>query len=103
MVAAYEVQAADIAATKADGLRRHYGVDPQGTRFWDVHAGQEVEHAVKDLGHRGASIGGHVNGEPLTLPKFDPFWAKVEQLGVPVKANAPAAAEPASTARREIW
>jgi pyrroloquinoline quinone (PQQ) biosynthesis protein C len=45
MVAAYEVQAADIAASKAEGLRRHYGMDVQGTRFWDVHTSQEVTHA----------------------------------------------------------
>jgi len=45
MVAAYEVQAADIAASKADGLRRHYGLDDEGTRFWDVHTTQEVAHA----------------------------------------------------------
>ncbi len=46
MVAAYEAQAADIAASKAEGLRRHYGFDRVGTRFWDLHATQEVEHAT---------------------------------------------------------
>jgi pyrroloquinoline quinone (PQQ) biosynthesis protein C len=45
MVAAYEIQAADIASSKSDGLRRHYGFDAEGTRFWDVHRTQEVEHA----------------------------------------------------------
>jgi pyrroloquinoline quinone (PQQ) biosynthesis protein C len=45
MVAAYEVQAADIAASKGDGLRGHYGFDGDGTRFWDVHRTQEVDHA----------------------------------------------------------
>ncbi len=45
MVAVYEVQAADIAASKADGLRRHYGMDAEGTLFWDVHTSQEVAHA----------------------------------------------------------
>ena len=45
MIAAYEVQAADIASSKSDGLRRHYGFDEKGTRFWDVHRTQEVEHA----------------------------------------------------------
>ena len=56
MVAAYEIQAADIAASKSDGLRRHYGMDEQGTRFWDVHRTQEVDHAgwsmeaLEDLG-----------------------------------------------------
>ena len=45
MVAAYEVQASDIAASKSDGLRRHYGFDEDGTRFWDVHRTQEQAHA----------------------------------------------------------
>src|ERR1700729_1253124 len=44
MVAAYEVQAADIATSKGDGLRRHYGFDEEGTAFWDVHRTQEVDH-----------------------------------------------------------
>jgi pyrroloquinoline quinone (PQQ) biosynthesis protein C len=45
MVAAYEIQAADIAASKSDGLREHYGMDAEATRFWDVHRTQEVDHA----------------------------------------------------------
>jgi pyrroloquinoline quinone (PQQ) biosynthesis protein C len=44
-VAAYEVQAAEVARTKADGLRTHYGVGPAGTAFWEVHAGLEEDHA----------------------------------------------------------
>ena len=31
---------------------------------------------------RGALIGGSVNGEELSDPKFHPFWAKAEELGV---------------------
>ena len=31
--------------SKGDGLRRHYGFDDEGTRFWDVHRTQEVDHA----------------------------------------------------------
>src|SRR5271168_3987366 len=45
MVAAYEVQAADIAASKGDGLRQRYGFDEDGTSFWDVHGTQEADHA----------------------------------------------------------
>jgi aminocarboxymuconate-semialdehyde decarboxylase len=45
-------------------------------------AAQQAEHAVKDLGMRGVAIGGHVAGEPLSMPKYDPFWAKVQELGV---------------------
>jgi aminocarboxymuconate-semialdehyde decarboxylase len=29
---------------------------------------------------RGVSLGASVNGEELASPRFDPFWAKVEQL-----------------------
>jgi aminocarboxymuconate-semialdehyde decarboxylase len=47
-------------------------------------AAAQLEDGVKRLGLRGASIGGHVNGEDLSLPKYDPFWAKAAELGVPV-------------------
>jgi pyrroloquinoline-quinone synthase len=43
-LAAYESQAAGIAASKSDGLRRWYGMDAAGTRFWDVHAGMDADH-----------------------------------------------------------
>jgi pyrroloquinoline quinone (PQQ) biosynthesis protein C len=42
---AYEMQAPAIAASKASGLRRHYGVDAVGTRFWDIHATMDHDHA----------------------------------------------------------
>ena len=45
VLAAYEVQSAQIARTKADGLRDHYGLDAAGTSFWDVHAALEATHA----------------------------------------------------------
>jgi len=47
-------------------------------------AAEQLEHAVKQLGLRGTSIGGHVEGESLSSPKFDPFWAKAQELGVVV-------------------
>jgi aminocarboxymuconate-semialdehyde decarboxylase len=43
---------------------------------------EQVEHAVKNLGFRGISVGGSVAGEELANPKFHPFWAKCEELGV---------------------
>jgi aminocarboxymuconate-semialdehyde decarboxylase len=47
-------------------------------------AAEQLQDGVKRLGLRGASVGGHVNGEDLSLPKFDPFWSKAAELGVPV-------------------
>jgi aminocarboxymuconate-semialdehyde decarboxylase len=47
-------------------------------------AAEELEHAVKELGLRGASIGGHVNGEVPSSSHFDSFWAMADELDVPV-------------------
>lgn len=54
---AYEMQAPAIAASKADGLRRHYEISATGTRFWDLHATMDHDHArwgVEALAELGA-------------------------------------------------
>jgi aminocarboxymuconate-semialdehyde decarboxylase len=45
-------------------------------------AADQLDQAVRKLGMRGAAIGGSVEGQELSDRKFDPFWAKAEQLGV---------------------
>jgi aminocarboxymuconate-semialdehyde decarboxylase len=45
-------------------------------------AAQQVEHAVRNLGFRGVGVAGSVAGEDVANPKFHPFWAKCEELGV---------------------
>jgi predicted TIM-barrel fold metal-dependent hydrolase len=45
---------------------------------------QELETAVKKQGLKGAAIGGNVNGEAFSDPKFHPVWAKAEELDVPL-------------------
>ena len=44
-------------------------------------AAEQLEEGVKKYNLRGAAIGGHVNGDELSNPKFDPFWKKAEELG----------------------
>jgi len=44
-------------------------------------AAEILQDATTRLGARGVTVGGHVNGENVTLPKFDPFWAKAAELG----------------------
>jgi len=63
-------------------------------------AAEQLEHAVKQLGLRGASIGGHVEGEVPSSPRFDPFWAKAEELGVTVFMH-PGGAE--NVVRDDAW
>ncbi|MBL4720907.1 MAG: amidohydrolase [Alphaproteobacteria bacterium] len=43
---------------------------------------EQIEHAAKNLGFRGVSVGGSVEGLELADPKFHPFWAKCEELGL---------------------
>lgn len=53
-------------------------------------AAAEAERAVEELGFLGVLVNGYVNAgdgehaEYLDLPKFEPFWERVEALGVPV-------------------
>ena len=88
-----------IVAAQNEGLARWVGAHPD--RFVAIAsvalqhpelAAEQLQDGVKRLGLRGASIGGHVNGEDLSLPKYDPFWAKAAELGVPVFMH-PAGAE----------
>ena len=41
---------------------------------------EQLEEGVKKLGMRGFAIGGSVNGDDLSAPKFNPIWAKAEEL-----------------------
>jgi aminocarboxymuconate-semialdehyde decarboxylase len=88
---ANRADASAVVATHDEGIAawckqhptRFVGLSSVALQFPDL-AAEQLEHAVKSLGARGASIGGHVDNEPPTTEKYDPFWAKAEELGVPV-------------------
>src|SRR5580765_2916093 len=63
-------------------------------------AAEQLEEGVKKYGLRGAGIGGNVNGEEISDPKFHPFWAKAEQLGVVVFIPPQGAGAPAQLQQR---
>jgi aminocarboxymuconate-semialdehyde decarboxylase len=57
-------------------------------------AAEQMEQGAKKLGMSGFAIGGSVNGDDLSDPKFHPFWAKAEELDTlifihPQSAGAP--------------
>ena len=58
---------------------RFVGFTSVALQFPDL-AAQQMEDGIKKYGLRGAAIGGSVNGEELSLPKYDPFWAKAQEL-----------------------
>jgi len=78
-LAAYEVQSAEIAASKADGLRARYGLQGAGTRFWDVHAGIDRDHGtwiVEALAALGATA---EDVRPAASTAAAAWWAFLDE------------------------
>lgn len=78
VLAAYEVQAPAIAATKGDALRSRYGVPAAGTRFWDVHAAMEADHADWSTGALGALGAGPAVAVPARRAA-EAWWAFLDE------------------------
>ncbi len=70
-----------IAAVCAAHHDRFVGLGGLALQHPDLAVAQ-MEHGVRQLGLRGFEIGGSVNGDELANPRFDPIWAKAEELGI---------------------
>jgi len=89
--AATEQQAREIVRINDEGLAewcssypdRFVPLSSPALQFPEM-AAEQLEYAVTNLGHRGASILGHAQGEAPSTEKYDPFWAKAQELDVPV-------------------
>ncbi len=75
------IQNASLAELCAANPERFVGFATAALQFPEL-AAEQLEHAVKKLGFRGVGVGGSVAGQELADPKFHPFWAKCEELGV---------------------
>ena len=45
---------------------------------------QEMDRAIKTLGLKAMNLPSHINGKPLDLPEFEPFWAQAAEMDVAV-------------------
>jgi aminocarboxymuconate-semialdehyde decarboxylase len=63
-------------------------------------AAQQMEEGIKQLGLRGAAIGENVNGEELSSRRFDPFWAKAQELDALVFLHPQSSAEASGITNR---
>ena len=68
---------AELCARKPDRFAAFASLPLQNPQV----AVQLLEEAVRKFGLKGAAIGGSVNGEDFSDPKFHPVWAKAEELG----------------------
>ena len=69
---------AELCAAHPD---RFVGFASLTLQFPDL-AVQQLAHAVKKFGMRGAAIGGSVAGDEFADAKFDPVWREAEDLGI---------------------
>jgi aminocarboxymuconate-semialdehyde decarboxylase len=74
-----QIQNEKIAALCAAHPDRFVGLGSVALQHPSL-AVEQLEEGVKKLGMRGFAIGGSVNGEDLSAPKFHPIWAKAEEL-----------------------
>jgi aminocarboxymuconate-semialdehyde decarboxylase len=72
-----------VAATCKEHPDRFVGLTSVALQHPDL-AAEQLEYAVKTLGFRGASVGGHIAGEVPSTETYDPFWRKAQELQVPV-------------------
>ena len=78
-LAAYETQAAAIAGSKADGLRRWYGIAAGGTEFWDVHATLDAEHGDWTVDALAAAGADPAEVQTAARQGADAWWAFLDE------------------------
>jgi predicted TIM-barrel fold metal-dependent hydrolase len=93
-----DLQNQKLAGMCAAHPDRFVGFGTVALQFPDL-AVRQLEAGIK-LGLKGAAIGGSVQGEELSSPKYDPFWAKAEELQAPVFMHPTVSAESTGITKR---
>src|SRR5881397_1146744 len=93
------IQNEKLAEACAANPKRFVAFASVALQFPDL-AAEQLEQGVKKYGLRGAGVGGSVKGAEISDPKFHPFWAKAEQLGVVVFIHPQATGAPTDLKNR---
>jgi len=94
-----KIQNEKLAEACAKNPDRFVAFATVALQFPDL-AAEQLEEGAKKYGLRGAAIGGSVARLEISDPKFHPFWAKAEQLGVLVFIHPQADGAPAQLDQR---
>lgn len=94
-----EIQNEALAEACAANPDRFVAFASVALQFPDLAAEQLVE-GVRRYGLKGAAVGGSVAGAELSDRRFDPFWAKAEELGVLVFIHPQGEGAPSQLASR---
>ncbi|MFY9512045.1 MAG: amidohydrolase family protein, partial [Rubrivivax sp.] len=82
--------------------RRFAALASLAMQFPDL-AVQQIEHAVKQLGLKGAAIGGSVAGDDFCHPQYHPVLAKAQELGVTLFIHPQSTPELAARFKGNGW
>jgi predicted TIM-barrel fold metal-dependent hydrolase len=94
-----DLQNQKLAAMCAANRDRFVGFTSVALQFPDL-AARQMEEGIKKYGLIGAAIGGNVEGVELSDRKFDPFWAKAEELRAPLFMHPQDSANATGIAKR---
>jgi predicted TIM-barrel fold metal-dependent hydrolase len=64
---------------------------------------EQLEHAIRKLGLRGAAVGASVLSEDFSEPRFHPVWAKAEELGAVIFIHPQSTPELAKRFKGNGW
>lgn len=78
-LAAYEVQAPEIAASKSAGLRSRYCLSAEQTRFWDVHSTMDAGHSAWLLDALAVLGAAHEVVREAARRSADAWWAFLDE------------------------
>jgi pyrroloquinoline-quinone synthase len=76
---AYESQAAEVARTKAKGLRTHYGLGQDAVSFWSHHAEVDLRHAEWARDALDSLTPGPERFEASVRKAADAWWAFLDE------------------------
>lgn len=94
-----EIQNQALAEACAANSDRFVAFASVALQFPDL-AAEQLSAGVRTYGLRGVAVGGNVAGDELADPKFAPFWARAEELGVLVFIHPQGDGAPAQLASR---
>jgi pyrroloquinoline-quinone synthase len=93
-VYAYERQVPEVAGSKIDGLKRHYGIDDERTlRFFVIHGVLDIEHSAAEREMLGV-LAQDTEPEPITdatQRALDAWWDFLSAVDRPATEAAAAA------------
>jgi pyrroloquinoline quinone (PQQ) biosynthesis protein C len=84
---AYESQSSDIAARKAEGLRRHHGLDDHDVSFWEHHAAVDARHGTWGQGAMEEYTQDLLSLVPFVRQAADAWWGFLDEREAIAPAN----------------